>query len=98
MKDYNFQDTAYWWLKHHPVNMMIARKLLEKRTAGCPLPLTDREALDILMHCEPNEFQAVLMDIRMPVLNGIQKGKTNTFITAGGSSETADYCYVRKCI
>ncbi len=74
-EDYNFSGYSVLVVEDHPVNMMIARKLLEKKNCRVSSAINGQEALDILMHCEPNEFQAVLMDIRMPVLNGIEAAK-----------------------
>ncbi len=70
-EEYDFYGCSVLLVEDHPINMMIARKMLEKKNCRVRTAVNGQEAVDILLHCEPGEFHAVLMDIQMPVLNGI---------------------------
>ncbi|MCI2056596.1 MAG: PAS domain-containing protein [Oscillibacter sp.] len=55
----------------HPLNAVIAQKLLEK--AGITVAVTNngQDAVDCFKSTREGSFDAVLMDIRMPVMNGL---------------------------
>ncbi|MEA4923118.1 MAG: PAS domain-containing protein [Eubacteriaceae bacterium] len=54
----------------HPLNRMIAQKTLEKAGMIVTAVENGREAVDRFKSVAENFFDAVLMDIRMPVMNG----------------------------
>lgn len=58
-------------VEDNAINVAIAKKLLEKK--GCVITLCSngQEAVDTFRNSQDNKFDAVLMDIRMPVMNGI---------------------------
>jgi signal transduction histidine kinase/DNA-binding response OmpR family regulator len=68
---FDFSGFSILLVEDHPINMMLARKLLEKKNCSVTSAVNGREAVDILTHGSPGDFQAVLMDIQMPVMNGI---------------------------
>ena len=74
-EEFDFQGRNVMLVEDHPVNLMIARKLLEKKNCRVIPAVNGQEAVDMLLHGHPGEFQAVLMDIQMPVLNGIEAAK-----------------------
>jgi len=51
------------------VNQVVARRLLEKRGHSVTIVENGREALDAL---DRSSFDAVLMDVQMPVMNGFE--------------------------
>lgn len=55
----------------HPLNVKVAKQLLEKRGMLVESASNGQEALDCFAAREPGYFDAVLMDIRMPVLDGL---------------------------
>lgn len=55
------------------VNQMVIRKLLEKIGCTCTVAEDGAKAIEQL---EQNSFDAVLMDIMMPVMGGIDATKT----------------------
>ena len=59
----------------HPLNAQIARKLLEN--AGCIVTWMDNgeKAVQAFADAEPGYYDAVLMDIRMPVMTGLEAAK-----------------------
>lgn len=70
-REFDFSGRSVLVVEDHPINMEIARKLLEKKRCKVTCACNGQEAVDMLLHCEPGEFHAVLMDIQMPVLNGL---------------------------
>ncbi|MDD3369791.1 MAG: PAS domain-containing protein [Lachnospiraceae bacterium] len=59
----------------HPLNAQIARKLLEK--VGCTTTIAEngRFAVQAFTDSRMNEYDAILMDIRMPVMNGLEASR-----------------------
>ncbi|MDD3338663.1 MAG: ATP-binding protein, partial [Lachnospiraceae bacterium] len=59
----------------HPLNTQIATKLLEKKGMVIEHAENGQVALDFFSQAEPNYYDAVLMDIRMPIMDGITATK-----------------------
>lgn len=59
-------------VEDHPLNATIATKLLEKKKIEVELATNGKIAVDIIGQSEENYFDAVLMDIRMPIMNGLE--------------------------
>ena len=62
-------------VEDHPLNAKIAQKLLEK--AGCIVLWVDNglKAVETFTQSEPGTYAAILMDVRMPVMNGIEAAR-----------------------
>ncbi|SHJ86368.1 ATP-binding protein [Hespellia stercorisuis] len=60
----------------HPLNAEIARRLLEK--VGCEVVWTEdgKKGVEAFASSEPYYFDVILMDIRMPVMNGLEAART----------------------
>jgi signal transduction histidine kinase/CheY-like chemotaxis protein/HPt (histidine-containing phosphotransfer) domain-containing protein len=58
-------------VEDHPVNQEIALRLLGSRGARVELAANGQEALDKLIAAGPDAFDLVLMDLQMPVLDGL---------------------------
>ena len=71
----DFTGRSVLVVEDHPINMEITRKLLEHKGCRVTSAFNGQDAVDMLLHCEPGEFQAVLMDIQMPVLNGLDASR-----------------------
>jgi signal transduction histidine kinase/CheY-like chemotaxis protein len=56
-------------VEDNPINQMVAQKMLEKVGIKSTLAADGQEALDML---EQEEFDAVLMDCQMPVMDGYE--------------------------
>ena len=54
------------------LNQEIARTLLEAKGASAAIAANGREGLEAFSNSEPGEYAAVLMDIRMPVMDGYE--------------------------
>ena len=55
----------------HPLNAEIARKLLEKKQMKVDLAQNGQIAVDMFREAEPGTYGVILMDIRMPVMDGL---------------------------
>lgn len=62
-------------VEDHPLNIQIAKKLLEK--VGCIIHVctNGQEAVEFVTNAAENSIDAILMDIRMPVMDGIEATK-----------------------
>lgn len=59
-------------LEDQPLNMMIAKRLLEKQKMKVLCAENGREGLELFMNSAPGSFDAILTDIRMPVMDGLE--------------------------
>ncbi len=59
----------------HPLNTLVVKKLLSK--AGCIVTTAEngQQGVDIFLSSPPQTFDAILMDIRMPVMNGLDAAR-----------------------
>ncbi|MEG0640530.1 MAG: transporter substrate-binding domain-containing protein [Clostridia bacterium] len=62
-------------VEDHPLNAEIARKLLEKQGAVMTLATNGQRGLEAFKESMPHAFDAILMDIRMPIMNGLEATK-----------------------
>lgn len=58
-------------VEDHPLNTVVARRLLEKQKMEVVHAENGKIALDLFVENEPGTFDAILMDVRMPVMDGI---------------------------
>lgn len=58
-------------VEDNEINMQIARELLEANGAVITEAHNGKEAVKIFEHAEEGEFDIILMDIMMPVMNGL---------------------------
>jgi two-component system CheB/CheR fusion protein len=56
----------------HELNMEIAKFMLENKEMSVVCASNGQEAVEKFIQSEPGEFDAILMDIRMPVMDGLQ--------------------------
>jgi CheY-like chemotaxis protein len=65
------------------VNQKLAIRLLEKKNYRVDVASNGREAVDTLSDKEKNVYDIVLMDIQMPILNGLEATKLIRAKTSG---------------
>ena len=58
-------------VEDHPLNVIVAKGLLEKKQFEVVTAENGRKAVELVENFPEYYFDAVLMDIRMPVLDGI---------------------------
>ena len=56
----------------HPVNQTVAKRLLEKVGIEVAITSNGKEGLDFFNASPANTFDAILMDIKMPVMDGLE--------------------------
>ena len=54
----------------HPLNIQIAKKLLERQKMNVVVAENGKIGLDIFANSKINEYDIILMDIRMPIMDG----------------------------
>ena len=59
-------------VEDHPLNTIVAKRLLEKQKMDVIHAENGKEALDIFVQSKEGTFDAILMDVRMPVMDGIE--------------------------
>lgn len=59
----------------HPVNTIVARRLLEKQKIEVIHAENGKKAVALFAESKENTFDAILMDVRMPVMDGIAAAK-----------------------
>lgn len=83
MKDERRKDTDEWMnevldgkkallVDDHKLNREIAMKLLQKKRMNVVCAEDGKKAFDIFASSEPGEYDVILMDIRMPVMDGLE--------------------------
>ena len=59
-------------VEDHPLNQVIAKKLLEKKGMLVHCADNGRDAVTQFANSDPDYFKVILMDIRMPVMDGLE--------------------------
>ena len=59
-------------VEDHPLNIEVATRLLEKRGFVVHQASNGQEALEMFIRSQENYYQVILMDIRMPILDGLE--------------------------
>lgn len=68
----NLEGAHVMLVEDNSLNVMVAKRLLEKK--GCMITVADngQEAVNLFAHSQKNEFSLILMDVRMPVMDGLE--------------------------
>lgn len=73
---FDFTGRRVLLAEDNEMNRMVAERLLEKRFGlVCECAANGRIALDLFLNSAPGHFDAVLMDIQMPVMDGYETTK-----------------------
>jgi signal transduction histidine kinase/CheY-like chemotaxis protein len=71
----NLKQIRFLLVEDNTFNLEIARKILEQQGAEVETAGNGREGTDLFAASEPGHFNAILLDIRMPVMNGYEAAK-----------------------
>ena len=70
MKDVDLKSKHVLLVEDHPVNIIVATKMLEKMGAVISVANNGKEGYDKFYNSPVGTFQLVLMDLQMPIMNG----------------------------
>ncbi|MEG1873357.1 MAG: response regulator, partial [Ruthenibacterium sp.] len=71
-RSYDFSGKKILLVEDHQLNVMVARKLLEFKNASVEVAENGQIGLELFATAREHTYDAVLMDIRMPVMDGLQ--------------------------
>ncbi|MEG1695112.1 MAG: ATP-binding protein [Eubacterium sp.] len=74
-KQYNFRGKRFLLVEDHPLNVMVAKKLLEFKNASVDVAENGEMGLKMFANAPDYTYDIVLMDIRMPVMDGLQSAE-----------------------
>jgi len=74
-KEISLEGRRILLVDDHPLNREIAKKLLDKKNAVVYLASNGKEAVDKFILSEEGFYDVILMDIKMPVMNGLEATK-----------------------
>lgn len=63
-------------VEDHPMNRLIAKRLLEKQEIKVETAENGAVAVQMFSNSETDYYQAILMDIRMPVMDGLKAARS----------------------
>lgn len=71
----SFEGLNVLLVEDHPINAIVATKMLEKGGASVTLAVNGMEGFERFRSSGRDEFDVVLMDIQMPVMNGYEAAR-----------------------
>ena len=74
-KAYDFHGRNVLLVEDNDMNLEIARMLLEENGFSVSIARDGTEAVEIMSSAQPSDFNLILMDIQMPVMNGREATK-----------------------
>ena len=73
--DFDFTGKRVLLVEDHILNIEVAKKLLVSRNLDVDVAENGVLAIDIVKNAKPNYYDAILMDIRMPLMDGLTATK-----------------------
>ncbi|MEG1302908.1 MAG: PAS domain S-box protein [Lachnospiraceae bacterium] len=74
--DYDFSGKNILLVEDHQLNIMVAKKLLEFKKASVDVAENGAEGLAKFMAAPEHGYDLILMDIRMPVMDGLEAARS----------------------
>ncbi len=63
-------------VEDNTMNVLVAKKLLESKGCIVTVAVNGQEAVDLFAVSEPGYYRIILMDVRMPVMDGLEATRT----------------------
>ena len=73
--DFDFTGKSFLLVEDHPINQKVAELILEKTGAAVTIAENGAQGVELFTASAPGSFDAILMDIQMPVMNGYEAAK-----------------------
>ncbi|MEG1889693.1 MAG: ATP-binding protein [Lachnospiraceae bacterium] len=70
--NYDFKGKKILLVEDHQLNIMVAKKMLEFKRATVEVAENGKIALDLVANAKEQIFDVILMDIKMPVMDGLE--------------------------
>ncbi|MFR3284831.1 MAG: response regulator [Clostridium fessum] len=80
------------------LNADIAETLLTDAGAHVTIVENGKKALDCFEAAPPGTFDAILMDVMMPVMDGLARDTRDPGDSTGGCKADSDSCHDGKCL
>lgn len=74
-KEYQFEGKSLLLVEDNDLNIEIAQTILEMVGFSVVVAKDGKQAVDIYLESEPGTFDVILMDIRMPIMGGLEATK-----------------------
>lgn len=74
--DFDFSGKSLLVVEDHPINQKVAELILEKTGAVVTLAEDGLQGVELFTKSAPGSFDAILMDIQMPLMNGYEATRT----------------------
>ncbi len=71
-EQYDFSGRKVLVVEDHSMNQMIIAKLLKNKNAEVVLASDGKQGVEVFTSNAPGTFDVILMDVRMPVMNGLE--------------------------
>ena len=71
----SFEGKRILLVEDHPLNVIVAKGLLEKKQFEVVTAENGKKAVELVTDAPEYYFDAILMDIRRPVLDGIEAAR-----------------------
>lgn len=75
IKKYDLSGIHILLVDDHPMNIIVVQKMLEDKGIEVDAAANGRMALDMYLDSESGYYDLIIMDIRMPVMDGIQAAR-----------------------
>ncbi|MEG2929204.1 MAG: ATP-binding protein [Oscillospiraceae bacterium] len=73
--NYDFSGRKFLLVEDHKLNIMVAKKLLEFKNAHVDVAENGKLGLDMFKVSPSHYYDAILMDVRMPVMDGLEASR-----------------------
>lgn len=73
--DFDFTGKSFLLVEDHPINQKVAELILEKTGAAVTIAENGAQGVELFTASVPGSFDAILMDIQMPIMNGYEAAK-----------------------